>query len=1846
MPKFVFDAVQWMEQNSPPTIGAAPDQPEPDEFVFDAEEWFKTKDLPAPVPQYRPVDPLEAVKNIFTQDIPEALVGGGEFLIEKGREFSDQTFGREPLPFPGATEDLRPEDFEIRRRANLKKLISGFAQKKLGFTEATSETFGEVIPEGLRLGTRIPGALAGYGSSFLAGLINPEVVGGKGATRTGLLKEGVIDEFLPTAGSGLSYILGKAVGVEDPSTSSILRLGSTEEDYKARVNQAFTNPEDMALLLEMAKVTGKAVPKVAEAAVRGTFKGTAKLADVYRLSPEETLIIDEMGSKLQRDMVNKFREAQPTQQLTPNVINEISTFVDKQKVDFAKRATAEKFRISTEEALGRFKGEPALRAETPEITAETPKLLPERIADEAPQFTFDPVSSTLTPVEAKIRPSGKAPEQPLATEGKADIVSRETTAKAEKPVKGKVAEPVKKVAPQPEIKAEKVKKQPKQLHEMTTVEFERHTAPAGFGDFFTTPDGKFGKMRGSGGLGSDRVKLFDVNDKFIGHYSRNELKVVRKTGVQHTAERIADKHLESISSKISNLKKENQSLLSQKGLYDRFQKGVRDKDITESQFKEKQKDGTIMSDVDFKKALDIERQINEVRETPLPNIVNQAHKTIVEQAIADGKTIPPEVLKDFPDLKSDGKAKVPTPPVKPLAEPSKIAQKVGGLKYDGVFPSDADAKLVKTPQTFQFTLTEKGKETTINIPKTEFTEEVLRKRRDEKLAQFKKPTDKKRITKRTVEIKEYNPPLIPEKMVTVESNSKNYTVTKLGVERLDMLHDMFSAGGGEKVSGKLVRETRSGRKIWSRTKQLNYYPFWADEVFNYKAMATATKKMKEGRKLTPLQFKRIAKAHELLREYEIETFNRLKETPESRLEDTKKFLNDFDYDPNDILPFAVALSVAALADDDNLELAGAVFIGGSKAFKKAKKNVKKAMLSKKPRSKFVVSKVINEFLRAFSDELDPIRRYVRDVETKAGVTLRGEANPHTLATALKGNVAGKAQQWIHRFTTDFDGLKTGESLKTVMNSVKGFEDDALEYAYSLHAIERWAQEKDPGINLEDAQAIVQHYNAINPRYEQFAKDLTAYRRRLLDYVVDAGGISKELAALFREMYEYAVPLYRLLDDSPLGSGQGSKYANLATPVKRAKKTKGREGITKGDAPVANILGNLMFETYRMLSFADKVRVQKSLVEAGKLIDGMEPWVEEIQLDVKPKLKRQVKDVIAELKRAVGAEIDIKTDDPKVFDEFMTFWGQSKVNLPENVVTFWVDGEQKAFKIDPDLYKSIASIDPKMYPAIMKILSIPKKMQVLGATALRAPFGLVTNPLRDPFTYTLRAQNWTATPFDPLLKGTVGVMKHFIYDKIPFLAKTIGETKGFREDPAMKKWNELGNEMVSMINAEVPKAMENADKLLRGPKVLTLKEWRKNPAKNLKRSGIITIESTFDLYRDIINLPEQSPRKVEFSRVYKKVLKETGDERTAWIEASVASKDATLNFTRSGYIGRFLNQMIPFINANLQDYSLVYRSFKQVPLKTFVKGIAWLTLPTLLLWWQNKDEDWYQALPEYRRILAWNFKTPFTGDWIVSFPRPFMFGMMFAAIPEVMANYAYTKDKKQATEAFEQMFESVVPDLTPAIAEWIPSLSEVGQGETGYDRFLDRHIVSPFVVGATTPEERTSRYTTNTADWIGQLLGVAPKKVDHWIRSVTGGMGEDLVRFLEPKKIKADSPRDIPFYNRIVKPPPWTDFVYRRLNEDKNDFNRIKGLKKKGERISEDESNLFDNYEAFKDAAKKMTEFRKAIIGIERDKTIPFNVKEPWIIQLDRESEELAKRAVFDYFQRRKWLQSNKEENSK
>ena len=221
----------------------------------------------------------------------------------------------------------------------------------------------------------------------------------------------------------------------------------------------------------------------------------------------------------------------------------------------------------------------------------------------------------------------------------------------DKPAPPPQAEPSKLVTPdKPDRGSWSQEPSTKQPHEMTADEYERSKQGDTYGDWYFTPDGKYIQMRGSGGMGSERVGALDVNGKHAGYYNRSDLKLANKSPRSSTATDAADDWLKDVSEKVADLKQKNEKLLLGKKITDTFRSSLASGKMTQEQFDKAKKNGTILSDADYAKAEEAERQIEAARNTPLTVPENKQHRAAVEAALATGKPVPLEVLKDYPDL--------------------------------------------------------------------------------------------------------------------------------------------------------------------------------------------------------------------------------------------------------------------------------------------------------------------------------------------------------------------------------------------------------------------------------------------------------------------------------------------------------------------------------------------------------------------------------------------------------------------------------------------------------------------------------------------------------------------------------------------------------------------------------------------------------------------------------------------------------------------------------------------------------------------------------------------------------------------------------------------------------------------------------------------------------------------------------------------------------------------------------------------------------------------------------------------------------------------------------------------
>jgi hypothetical protein len=136
-----------------------------------------------------------------------------------------------------------------------------------------------------------------------------------------------------------------------------------------------------------------------------------------------------------------------------------------------------------------------------------------------------------------------------------------------------------------------------------------------YGDYYFTPEGKYVQMSGSGGIGSNRVGVLDLKGNQVGRYNRDELRFANEKFRPSKESEQASERLAKITSEIDTIKRKNEGLLLNKAITEQFKKSVERGEISQAKYAELQKKGAVLSEVDYRKAIDVEGQIDKIRGT-------------------------------------------------------------------------------------------------------------------------------------------------------------------------------------------------------------------------------------------------------------------------------------------------------------------------------------------------------------------------------------------------------------------------------------------------------------------------------------------------------------------------------------------------------------------------------------------------------------------------------------------------------------------------------------------------------------------------------------------------------------------------------------------------------------------------------------------------------------------------------------------------------------------------------------------------------------------------------------------------------------------------------------------------------------------------------------------------------------------------------------------------------------------------------------------------------------------------------------------------------------------------------
>ncbi|MDR1195733.1 MAG: hypothetical protein LBL00_04555 [Endomicrobium sp.] len=381
-----------------------------------------------------------------------------------------------------------------------------------------------------------------------------------------------------------------------------------------------------------------------------------------------------------------------------------------------------------------------------------------------------------------------------------------------------------------------------------------------------------------------------------------------------------------------------------------------------------------------------------------------------------------------------------------------------------------------------------------------------------------------------------------------------------------------------------------------------------------------------------------------------------------------------------------------------------------------------------------------------------------------------------------------------------------------------------------------------------------------------------------------------------------------------------------------------------------------------------------------------------------------------------------------------------------------------------------------------------------------------------------------------------------------------------------------------------------------------------------------------------------------------VFKRAKEHGMSDIEAALQAREATLDFGRMGEQVKAANQIIPFLNAGIQAADKFLRTFKQHPEMMLIKGLATITLPSLImsayyLFFAPDDErNEYLEIPDYQKAQFWHFKA--FGQWW-KLPKPFTAGRLFGGLPEQFVNFVYRKDSRAAqeiiTKGLFELAQSIIP-VDDYGASLMPPLIKVAvENITNYNFFMRRNIYPSYLEGY----DNFMKYGKNTGEFLkllGETLDISPALMESAVRGIGGSGAKDINKFLDfvverfkgmpvMKSELADTlavnafaaRTPIGYYSNSVQ-----EFFrnYKEAQRKHNTYNKLDSEDDadKTDNYYDKNYKLLDAYEEIKEYYDEIRDITDEIEDVRKDKRLDKNKRFDKIQKLEREMTEVARQA--------------------
>lgn len=697
----------------------------------------------------------------------------------------------------------------------------------------------------------------------------------------------------------------------------------------------------------------------------------------------------------------------------------------------------------------------------------------------------------------------------------------------------------------------------------------------------------------------------------------------------------------------------------------------------------------------------------------------------------------------------------------------------------------------------------------------------------------------------------------------------------------------------------------------------------------------------------------------------------------------------------------------------------------------------------------------------------PLRELSKEAAQR-GRQLAPAEDPYQLFKMKRGTAGAILERMVGENMVDVWGNSTGPGLAEVFAPVKGQRGEFMLYLFARRAQERWSKGLNPGITKEDANYL--RATLERPEFVRAADGYYNWWDGLLQYLVQADpAMADAVAAIKQGSADYA-PLARMIDERAVRREAASAQSN---PLYR---------MHGSGLPVKDIFDQTLVGAARLINRANRSLVTNAVVKLAS-IEGMGRVIEEVPL---ARVRKQFNvELIRDELEKMGVDTTAIPD-----DEVLTYYTPAEQPKGSDPIVPHKDatGATRWYYVDPKIYDVLNKLEPFSFRniphvgfALDMVLGAPKRIFTLGTTGLRPSFSLLTNPLRDPQGWLLQ----TKAGINPAKMAAAYVRA---------IGEQIKAGVTGREGPLANAAYNLGAHMAQPLGRDIGQTKRASNELFHGRFMRVVR----NPV---------------DHARMLLGVPESFPRLAEFNRVADEIGWKPGTPMSPdqAVQLAIAFKEATVDFSAAGDVSRILNEAIPFYNPAIQGMRTAARAFRDHPLRTTLVGLSTFTVPTLTLWWANKDKEWYRNLPWRERYYYTNIDDG-TNVWQI--PRPFEWSALFQTIPESAFDAWHTQDPRAVTEAVGHIFETQNPLGYPVVLRVAKE-----QWQNRID-FWDRPIV-PRGEEDLQPGAQIGPYTSKLAEWLGRIAPdtISPRRVDAAVRGYFGGTVPDLMDALGLGSIK-------------------------------------------------------------------------------------------------------------------------------